>query len=42
MELINISGDYISLFGCKRCRTKKTKGIGDEVLKKNFKHTSRL
>ena len=25
MELINISGDYIALLGCERCRTKKEK-----------------
>ena len=28
MELINISGDYITSFGCERCRTKKTKDLG--------------
>ena len=42
MELINISGDYIASFGCERCRTKKTKDLGEEVLKKNFKHTGRF
>ena len=42
MELINISGDYIASLGCERCRTKKTKDLGDRVLKKNFNHTSRL
>ena len=42
MELINISGDYIALLGCERCRTKKTKGLDEEVLKKNFNHTSRF
>ena len=42
MELINISGDYIAWFGCERCRTKKTKDIGKQVLKKNFKHTGRF
>ena len=42
MELIKISGDYIASFGCERCRTKKTKDLGEEVLKKNFKHTSRF
>ena len=42
MELINISGDYIASFGCERCRTKKTKDLGEEVLKNNFKHTSRF
>ena len=42
MELINISGDYIALFGCKRCRTKKTKGLSEKVLKKNFKHINRF
>ena len=40
MELINISDDYIASLGCKRCRTKKTKDLDEEVLKKNFKHTS--
>ena len=34
MELINISGDYIVSFGCETCRTKKTKDLGEEVLKK--------
>ena len=42
MELINISGDYIAASGCERCRTKKTKDLGEEVLKNNFKHTSRF
>ena len=42
MELINISGDYIASFGCEGCRTKKTTDLGEEVLKKNFKHTSRF
>ena len=42
MELINISGDYIASFGCKRCQTKKTKELNDGVLKKNLNHTSRL
>ena len=42
MELINISGDYIASFGCEKCRTKKTKDLGEEVLKKNFKHTGRF
>ena len=42
MELIYISGDYIASLGCERCRTKKTKDLGDRVLKKNFNHTSRL
>ena len=41
MELINISGNYISSLGCERCRTKKTKELDEEVLKKNFNHTSR-
>ena len=40
MELINISDDYIASLGCKRCRTKKTKDLDEEVLKENFKHTS--
>ena len=42
MELINISGDYIALFGCERCRTKKTEDLDKGVLKKNFNHTSRF
>ena len=42
MELINISGDYIALLGCKRCRTKKTKDLDEGVLKTNFNHTSRF
>ena len=42
MELINISGNYIASLGCERCRTKKTKDLGERVLKKNFNHTSRL
>ena len=42
MELIYISGDYIASLGCERCRTKKTKDLGERVLKKNFNHTSRL
>ena len=42
MELINISGDYIASLGCERCRTKKTKELGEEVLKKIFNHTSRI
>ena len=42
MELINISGDYIASFGCERCRTKKAKDLGEEVLKRNFKHTGRF
>ena len=40
MELINISGDCITSFGCKRCKTKKTKELNEELLKKNFNHTS--
>ena len=42
MELINISGDYIALLGCERCSTKMTKELDEEVLKKNFNHTSRF
>ena len=42
MELINISGNYIASLRCERCRTKKTKGLGEGVLKKNFNHTSRF
>ena len=40
-EMINISGDYIASLGCERCRTKKTKELDEEGLKKNFNHTSR-
>ena len=40
MELINVSGDYIASLGCERCKTKKTKGLEEGVLKKNFKHTN--
>ena len=42
MELINISADYIASLGCERCKTKKTKELGEGVLKKNFNHTSRF
>ena len=42
MELINIFGDYIASFGCDRGRTKKTNDQDEEVLKKNFNHTSRF
>ena len=42
MELINIADDYIASLGCKRCRTKKTKDLDEEVLKKNFNHISGL
>ena len=42
MDLKNISGSYIASFGCEICRTKKTKDLGEEVLKKNFKHTGRF
>ena len=42
MELINIYGDYIASLGCERCRSKKTKGLGEGVSKKNFNHTSRF
>ena len=41
MELINISGNYIASLGLERCRTKKTKVLGEGALKKNFNHTSR-
>ena len=40
MELINVSGDYIASLGCERCKTKKTKGLEEGVLKNNFKHTN--
>ena len=42
MELINISDNYIASLWCERCRTKKTKDLDEEALKKNFKHTSRF
>ena len=42
MELINISGDYTVSLVCERCRTKKTKDLGEGELKKNFNHTSRF
>ena len=42
MELINISGDYIASLGCERCRSKKTKDVDKEELKKDFNHTSRF
>ena len=42
MELINISNDYIASFWCERCKTKKTKDLDEEVLKKNFNNTSRF
>ena len=42
MELINISGYYIASSGCERCKTKKTKELGEGMLKKNLNHTSRL
>ena len=34
IELISISSDYIAFLGCERCKTKKTKGLGEGVLKK--------
>ena len=40
MELINISDDYIASLGCERCRTKKTKGLDEGVLEKNFNYIS--
>ena len=42
MELINITGNYTASLWCKRCKTKKTKGLHEGVLKKNFNHTSRF
>ena len=42
MEMINNFGDYLTSFGCERCRTKNTKDLDEEVLKKNFNHTSRF
>ena len=35
-ELINISGNYIALLGCARCRTKKTKRPRRRGVKKEF------
>ena len=29
MELMNISGDYIASLRCERCRTKRTKDVGE-------------
>ena len=42
MELIKISDEYTALFGCERCRAKKTKDLDEKVLKKNFNHTVRF
>ena len=36
VELINISGNYIALLGCERCRTKKTKDLDEEALKRTL------
>ena len=36
MELINIYGDYIASLGCERCRSKKTKGLGEGVSKRTL------
>ena len=41
MKMINFSDDYIASLGWKRSRTKKTKDL-DEMLKKNYNHTSRF
>ena len=35
-ELINISGNYIALLGRERCRTKKTKDLDEEALKRTL------
>ena len=40
IELINISGDHITLLGFGKCRTKKKKGLDERVSKRNFNHTS--
>ena len=37
-----ISDECNALFGCERCRTKKTKDPDERVLKKNFNNTSRF
>ena len=42
MELIKIFNEYIALFRCERCRTKKTKDPDERVLKNNFNHFSRF
>ena len=42
MELIKISGEYTALFGCEKCRAKKTKDLDKRVLKNNLNHTSRF
>ena len=36
MELINISGDHIASLGCERCRTKKTKDLGEGALNRTL------
>ena len=36
MELINISGNYIASLGCERCRTKKTKDLGEGALNRTL------
>ena len=42
MQLINISEKYIASLLCERCRTKNTKDLGEEEIKKNFNHISRF
>ena len=37
-----ISDECNALFGCERCRTKKTKDPDERVLKNNFNHFSRF
>ena len=36
MELINISGDHIASLWCERCRTKKTKDLGEGALNRTL------
>ena len=34
MELINVSGDCIASLGCEKCKSKKTKGLDERLLKR--------
>ena len=36
MELIKISDEYTALFGCEKCRTKKTADLDKSALKKTL------
>ena len=42
MELANISGKYIALLECKKCKTKQTKDLDARVLKTNFNQTRQV